>query len=215
MASIFFRDLLEQPNPSGPFVPIPTCILAKDLWLFLGVVKDQGDCYELSEYTHDGTKVQVPAIIHGLSVEDTLKLVELADRFDCEAIGVSAKMSLEIFYATLDSYELLEVASSINSIELAKRAIIKMPNDMPITRLNWWKNIRKLRPKWQIDLTRLIWVFQRDFVNRPPGMFRTLSEGRRQSRTREAMMVQTIKSYEDVAAAFNPDSEVSVEQAFS
>jgi hypothetical protein len=199
--------MLDNPNPSGPFVPIPTLLQVEDLYIFLWVVRDQDDCPNLLTIEHDGEEVHIPTVIHGLSVQESFRLIDVADRFDCEAIGTSAKLSLEVFYASLGAWELLEVASEANSLPIAKRAIIKMTHDkrLPIYDISeWWTLMSSLRPTWQLELTKLVWVFQKEIVDRPLQERRTLLNGRKEARMREAIMVQSSESYEEVAAAFNP-----------
>ena len=210
--------MLDIPNPSGPFLPIPTLLPVDDLYIFLWVVRDQDDCPNLFTIDHEGEEVHIPTVIYNLSVQDSFKLIDVADRFDCEAIGTSAKLSLEVFYASLGAWEILEVASEANSIAIAKRAIIKMTHDksLPIYDITeWWSMMSSLQPTWQLELTKLVWVFQKDIVDRPHQNRRTLPNGRKEARMREAIMVQTSRPYKEVAAAFNPQSEVSHSQAFS
>jgi hypothetical protein len=199
--------MLDHPNPSGTFAPIPTLLPVEDLYVFLWVVRDQDNSPELYQFDHEGEEVHIPAVIYNTSVKDNLRLIDLADRFDCEAIGASANLSLEIGYASRSAWEVLEVASDANSIPMAKRAIIKMTHDnkLPICQLSeWWSLISSLQPTWQIELTKLVWVFQNEIVDRPLQERRTLPNGRKEARMREAIMVQTTKSYEQVAAEFNP-----------
>jgi hypothetical protein len=199
--------MLDNPNPSGPFVPIPTLLQVEDLYIFLWTVRDQDDCPNLLTIEHEGEEVYMPTVIHGLSVQESFRLIDVADRFDCEAIGTSAKLSLEVFYASLKAWELLEVASEANSLPIAKRAIIKMTHDkrLPIYDITeWWTLMSNLRPTWQLELTKLVWVFQKEIVDRPLQERRTLPNGRKEARMREAIMVQSSESYEEVAAAFNP-----------
>jgi hypothetical protein len=199
--------MLDNPNPSGPFVPIPTLLQVEDLYIFLWTVRDQDDSPNLLTIEHEGEEVYIPTVIHGLSVQESFRLIDVADRFDCEAIGTSAKLSLEVFYASLKAWELLEVASEANSLPIAKRAIIKMTHDkrLPIYDITeWWTLMSNLRPTWQLELTKLVWVFQKEIVDRPLQERRTLPNGRKEARMREAIMVQSSESYEEVAAAFNP-----------
>jgi hypothetical protein len=112
-----------------------------------------------------------------------------------------------VFYASLGAWELLEVASEANSLPIAKSAIIKMTHDkrLPIYDISeWWTLMSSLRPTWQLELTKLVWVFQKEIVDRPLQERRTLLNGRKEARMREAIMVQSSESYEEVAAAFNP-----------
>jgi hypothetical protein len=204
--------MLGNPNPSGPFAPITTLLPAEDLYVFLWMVRDQVDCTELYQIVHKGEEAHMSVTLYRLSVKDSLKLVDVADRFDCEALGTSAKLALEVFYATLGAWELLEVASEVNSIPIAKRAIIKMTDDtdLDIDDLSdWWALMRSLRPTWHIELTKLVWVFQNELVNRPLQERKTLSNGRKEARMREPIMVRTTDSWSEVADDFNPESEAS------
>jgi len=89
--------MLDNPNPSGPFLPIPTLLPVDDLYIFLWVVRDQDDCPSLFPVEHEGEEVHIPTVIRNLSVQDSFKLIDVADRLDCEAIGTSAKSSLGSF----------------------------------------------------------------------------------------------------------------------
>jgi hypothetical protein len=199
--------MLDNPNASGPFVPIPTLLPVKELYVFLWIVRNQDNSPKVYQIDHEGEKVHLSAAIYHLSLKECLQLKNVADRFDCEAIGLGTRLTLENFYARLGAWELLEAASEVNSIPIAKRAIIKLTHDkrLPIYDITeWWSKMSSLPPLWQLELTKLVWVFRKDIINRPHSERRTLPNGRKEARLREAIMVQSSKSYEEVAAAFNP-----------
>jgi hypothetical protein len=155
-------------------------------------------------------------MINLLAVNANLKLdtTEHLGRFGIE---FTLKLSLEIFYASVGPWPLLRVASRLNSIELAKRAIRRIDMSEFTSRSHWWDWIRNIRPTWQVELTRLVWVNDDDFVARLPTLGTIVPRGHQQhqqSRT-NVRMAQTTESLDDVATQFKPPSEVSHEQAFS
>jgi hypothetical protein len=176
----------------------------------------QADCTGDVWYEHDYVEHRIPAMINLLAVNANLKL-DPTDHLGRFAIEFTLKVSLEIFYASMGPWPLLRVASRLNSIELAKRAIRRIDMSEFHSRSHWWDWIRDIRPTWQIELTRLVWVNDDDFVVRLPPFCTINPQGHQQhqqSRTK-VRMVQTTDSLDDVATQFNPPSEVSHEQAFS
>jgi hypothetical protein len=206
--------MFELPTSAkGLITPIFTFVETRDLYNFLAIVEDQNGKQELRTYVHEGQWVNIPLAISKMWYEERLRLVDTADRFDCEAIGASTRLSLEIYHASLGAWDLLTVASKSNSIPLAKKAIIKMA-DGPSTfsHFEWWTLMSHLRPAWQIELTKLVWEFQSTLVDRRHQERNTRPHDRGETMTREAIMVQTGKTYEEIAAEFDPESEVSIEQ---
>jgi hypothetical protein len=205
--------MFELPTPAGgSTIPIPTFVETRDLCDFLVIVEDQNGKAELKTYVHEGGWVHIPLAISKMWYEERLRLIETADRFDCEAIVADTRLSLEVYYAALGAWDLLTVASKSNSIPLAKKAIIKMQGGEPaFAHFEWWTLMSHLQPSWQIELTRLVWSFQSELVNRPQQEHKIRPDGRREPRKRETIMIQTSRSYQELADAFNPDSEVSSE----
>lgn len=206
-----FRDMLDLPSPADdPPTPIPTFVPAGDLYTFLGIIEDQENSTAQPKMIHLYQKGDVPTIVHNSSLTDKVILQELADRFDCEALGFGVKLSLEAYYASLTALELLTAASKFNSVTVARVAIAKMGSDRDCRYKalysDWWTKIEKIRPSWQVELTKLIWEFQNELVNpdRERGRY---ANGRRMPRSRETIMVQTTISHEAIAAAFNPGKE--------
>jgi hypothetical protein len=209
-------NLFQQPIPLGPRVPIPTFIPAEDLRLLLPALEFRWDCTGDVFYENDCVEHRIPAMINLLAVNANLKL-DTTDHLGRFAIEFTLKLSLEIFYASMGPWPLLRVASRLNSIELAKRAIRQIDMSEVTSRSHWWYWIRDIRPTWQIELTRLVWVNDDCFAARLPPSGTIIPQGHQQhqqSRTK-VMMVQTTDSLDDVAAMFNPPSEVSNKQAFS
>jgi len=155
-------------------------------------------------------------MINLLAVNANLKL-DPTDHLGRFAIEFTLKLSLEIFYAAKGPWALLEVASRLNSIELAKSAIKRIDMFDIWRSSSWWNQISDIRPTWQIELTRLVWESQEGFVARvpPPGAISPQGHQQHQQSSSEVMMVQTTDSMGEVAAMFNPRLEVSNEQAFS
>jgi hypothetical protein len=197
-------------------VPIPTFIPAEDLRLLLPALEFRGDCTGDVWYQNDEVSHRIPAMINLLAVNANLKLdtTESLGRF---AVEFTLKLSLEIFYASMGPWPLLRVASRLNSIELAKRAIRRIDMSDISRSSTWWNRISDIRPTWQIELTQLFWVNHHGFAARLPPSGTIIPQGHQQhqqSRTK-VMMAQTTDSLDDVAAMFNPPSGVSNEQAFS
>lgn len=167
-------------------IPIQTLLSANDLFNSLLAVKDREAIWDLW-------------------LPDKLALVELADRFDCEVIGKSAKRLLEYHYDKSTAMELLIEASNSNSIPTAKIAIIKMGADrlhLDYTERGDWMEI--LRVGWQTELTRLLWKDQRADVKQPR---KRKPKGRLEPL--QWVKVRTDISFEKIAAAFRPKSDVS------
>jgi hypothetical protein len=177
-----FRSLWQTPD-----VPIQTLIPAGDLFTFLSVIENQEGFWRPT-------------------LEGKLALVELADKFDCETIGKSVRRSLDHYYESSTAMNLLTVASNMNSVPIARIAIRKMKNDYQCDRhlsyTVWWDWIKDLRPRWQMELTGLIWVFQYK-VNRP-------SEGKMKDADvdfgSETTVRHSHRSYQEIAAAFDPQA---------
>jgi hypothetical protein len=151
--------------------------------------------------------IDVPLVIHQLTLVEKITLQELADRFDCEAICVAVRQSLGFYYDSLTGNQLLAAASKVDSITVAKVAIIKMGKELEWrykgSYHDWWTRIEDIRPSWQIMLTKLMWGFQNELIN-PEQERGRRSNGRRLPRSRETIMVQTTVSPEAIAAAFDP-----------
>jgi hypothetical protein len=197
-------------------VPIPTFIPAEDMRIILRSLEFQADCTGDVWYENDCVEHRIPAMINLLAVNANLKL-DTTDHPGRFAIEFTLKLSLEIFYASMGPWALLRVASRLNSIELAKRAIRRIDMSEISRSSTWWNRISDIRPTWQIELTQSVWVNHHGFVARLPPSGTIIPQGHQQhqqSKT-EVMMVQTTDSFDDVAAMFNPPSEVSNEQAFS
>jgi hypothetical protein len=149
----------------------------------------------------------MPSAIHQASLVDKITLQTLADRFDCEGMGAYVRSSLQIYYDSLTGIELLTVASRVESTAVARVAIIKMGKEREWGKKAsyhcWWNKIEVIRPSWQIELTKLVWEFQNELVNAHKERGRH-SNGRRLSRSRETIMVQSNMSPEAIAAAFDP-----------
>jgi hypothetical protein len=184
--------------------------------IILRSLEFQADCTGDVWYEHDCVEHRIPAMINLLAVNANLKL-DTTDHLGRFAIEFTLKLSLEIFYASMGPWTLLRVASRLNSIELAKRAIRRIDMSEFDSRSHWWRWISDIRPTWQIELTRLVWVNDADFVVRPPpsGTIIPQSHQQHQQSRTKVRMVQTTESLDDVATRFNPPSEVSQEQAFS
>jgi hypothetical protein len=114
--------------------------------------------------------IDVPLVIHQLTLVEKITLQELADRFDCEAICVAVRQSLGFYYDSLTGNQLLAAASKVDSITVAKVAIIKMGKELEWrykgSYHDWWTRIEDIRPSWQIALTKLIWEFQNELITR-------------------------------------------------
>jgi len=135
-----FRSLWAAPN-----VPLPTFITTDDLYIFLLLIED-------------------PERFWRPTLEKKLALVELAGKFDWEVLGRNVRRSLDAYYESSTAMTLLTVASDLNSVPMARIEIRKMKNDYQCRRhlsyTVWWDWIKDLRPRWQTELTGLIWVFQ-------------------------------------------------------
>ena len=193
-------------------MPIPTFIPAEDLRLILPALEYQWDCTGDVFYENDYVEHRIPAMINLLAVNTNLKL-DTTDHLGRFAIEFTLKLSLEIFYAAMGPWALLSVASRLNSVELAKRAIVRIDMSEISSSSAWWSQIRYIRPTWQIELTQLVWESQERFVARlpPPGAIIPQGHQQYQQSRSEVMMVQTTDSMGEVAAMFNPRLEVSNE----
>jgi hypothetical protein len=197
--------MFELPStPESLLVAIPTFVVAEDLFTF---IEDEVDRVERIPLLHSGETINIPSAIHQASLVDKITLQNLADRFDCEAMGACLRDSLQFYYDSLTGIKLLAAASKVESITVARVAIIKMGKDRKwenkASYHRWWKELEHIRPSWQIALTKVVWEFQNELVNsyQEP---RRHKNGRRFSRTRETIMVQTRMSPEAIAAAFDP-----------
>ena len=200
--------MFELPcTPESLPVAIPTFVVAEDLFTFLATIEDEVIRVRPTHPLQSGETMFVPSAIHQASLVDKITLQTLADRFDCEALGAWLRDSLQIYYDSLTGIELLEAASKIDSTMVARVAIMKMGKDRQwknkASYHRWWKELEHIRPSWQIALTKVVWEFQNELVNsyQEP---RRHKNGRRVSRTRETIMVQTRMSPEAIAAAFDP-----------
>jgi hypothetical protein len=200
--------MFELPAPpEDPPLAIPTFVLAQDLYILLAIVEDQEQDADCIQLVHLGQTVDTPLVIQRLTLVEKTTLQELADRFDCEDIGASVKLSLDVYYETLTGKQLLAEASKVDSIPVAKVAIIKMGKELEWrykgSYHDWWTRIEDIRPSWQIALTKLVWEFQNELIN-PEQERGRRSNGMRLPRSRETIMVQTTTSPEAIAAAFDP-----------
>jgi hypothetical protein len=174
-----FRSLWATPE-----VPLPTFIPTDDLYIFLLLVEN-------------------PEGFWRPTLEKKLALVELADKFDCKSLGSNVRRSLGAYYESCTAMNLLTVASDMNSVPMARIAIRKMKDDYQCRRhlsyTVWWDWIKDVRPRWQTELTGLIWVSQYK-VKRPNGSTRYVNP----EFGSETTVRQSRKSYQEIAAAFDP-----------
>jgi len=199
--------MFNLPSPDDSPLAIPTFVTADDLYIFLACIEDHENCIARSKLTHSGQTSILPNVIRKLTFVQKVVLQELADRFDCEEMGAAVSQSLAATYDSLSGIKLLRIANDIDSITVARAAIIKMGAEREwrtkSSYHNWWERVASIRPSWQVELTRLTWTFQNELVNRREER-RRYSNGRRYPRSRETIMVQTTMSPEEIAAAFNP-----------
>jgi hypothetical protein len=136
---------------------------------------------------HKDRQMYVPLVISTLWLGHKLALAEVANRgrFDCDVIKIYIERSLNFFYHDSTAASLLAVASNLNSIPVARIAIIKMEENDSRCCLNLSFWIKDLRTSRQTELKRLFWVDQ----------------GKMGSR----------RSFRQIAAAFNPPSEAGHE----
>jgi hypothetical protein len=197
---------LPSPPDNKP-VAIPTFVPAEDLYILLATIEDQEDDADCIQLVHSGQTMDIPLVIHQLTLIERATLQELADRFDCEEMGVKVRQCLGVYYDSLTGIELLVAASKVNSVPVARVAIIKMGKEWEwgnkASYNDWWTRIGDIRPSWQIELTKLVWEFQNELVN-PEQERGRRSNGRRLPRTRETIMVQRNMSSAAIAAAFDP-----------
>ena len=211
--SQLFENMFRAPHIGQDFdVPIQTFLPTDDLYALLEILSNQEYRTALHTRQHETYKIYVPSAISTLCLADKLALTVLSDRFDCEVISILVKRSLDLFYACTGSIVLLTEASMINSIQVAKIAIEKMENNHACQNLSYteWRGwARSLRPIWQIELSVLLWELQYRIVNRPNEIRQRKPNGRLVPREPEKVVIRTNKSYKEMAAAFNPASEVS------
>lgn len=194
-----------------PLVPIPTFVAAKDLRSFLVIVEDRK--YHPKLYSEGNELAGPPSRVTRLPLVDKVALQELADRFDCESISNTVKRILAAYYSARTALKLLEEASQVESLTVAREAIKRLGTDHEVWSgalySKWWHTIKGLRFNWQVELTSLVWENQYELVNRPGQQRKILPSGRYAARKREAIMVKTTRSWQDIADAFNPNVEVS------
>jgi len=173
--------------------PIQTLLPTKELFTFLLVVQDKEAIWDLW-------------------LAEKLALLELAARFECEAITINVNRLLEYHYAKSTVADLLIEASNLNSIPIAKIAIAKIGTDRLADRYScapdWEACIKYLRSTWQTRLTKLLW--ETKTVDEPKGKRKRNWEGRLIPLKPEKVIVRTSKTYKEIAAAFNPRSKVSL-----
>lgn len=193
--------------PDDSPVAIPTFVPSQDLYILLAIVEDQEEDEDCIQLAHLGHTMDIPLVIHQLTLLDKVTLQELADRFDCEEMGVKVRQSLGVYYDSLSGIELLVAASKVNSVSVARVAITKMGKEREwgnkASYRDWWTRIGNIRPSWQIELTKSVWGFQNELVN-PQKESGRYPNGRRLPRSRETIMVQRNMSPEAIAAAFDP-----------
>ena len=215
--SEFFKNMFNLPSPDDSPLAIPTFVTADDLYIFLACIEDHENCIARSKLTHSGQTSILPNVIRKLTFVQKVVLQELADRFDCEEMGAAVSQSLAATYDSLSGIKLLRIANDIDSITVARAAIIKMGAEREWRTKSsyhtWWERVAGIRPSWQMELTRLTWEFQNELVNRREER-RRYSNGRRYPRSRETIMIQTTKSPEEIAAAFNPPKVSTVVMRF-
>lgn len=173
--------------------PIQTLLPTKELFTFLLVVQDKEAIWDLW-------------------LAEKLALLELAARFECEAITINVNRLLEYHYAKSTVADLLIEASNFNSVPIAKIAIAKIDIDRLADRYScapdWVTCMKYLRSTWQTRLTKLLWETQT--VDQPKGRRKRNREGRLIPIKPEKVIVRTKKTYKEIAAAFNPRSKVSL-----
>lgn len=90
--------------------------------------------------------------------DDTVKLLTLAEQFDCMEMKPKILARL-VSLGETNAWRLLEFASDRQSVGLATIALTKMPNDL-ITYLGgmstFWIRLRYLRPDWQLEILRCL-----------------------------------------------------------
>jgi hypothetical protein len=180
--------------------PIQTLLPTKELFTFLLVVKDKEAIWDLW-------------------LGEKLALLDLAARFECEAITINVKRLLEYHYAKSTAIDLLIEASNLNSIPTAKIALAKMETECQADQFSWfpdWETwMESLLPAWQTELRRLLWKTHRRVVERPNEPRKRKRNGRLLPQERETIIVRTNKTYKEIAAAFSPASEVSHDSVMS
>jgi len=178
--------------------PIQTLVPTKELSTFLLVVQDKEAIWDRW-------------------LGEKLALLELAARFECEAITVNVKRLLVYHYAKSTVADLFIEASNFNSSPIAKIAIAKINTDQFADRYScapdWETCMKYLRSTWQTRLTKLLWETQT--VDQPKRKRKRNPEGRLVPIKPEKVIVRTSKSYKEIAAAFNPRSKVSLDFALS
>jgi len=175
--------MFELPGLTAePETAIPTLVPAEELFQLLSIID-----IEVSSVQSD-KEVKIGRVVTQLSIEARLAILELADRFDCEAISVKVQEHISAYCKTRTGLQLLAAASSTNSVKVARLAIARLGSDQECWSgslySKWWILIGSLRPDWQIELTKLVWENQHELVNRP-GEYRGVhANGRSVARTR-------------------------------
>jgi hypothetical protein len=185
-----------------------------DVDTFLHIIVDVEGCLNFTTHIYKDEEVQIPLAITPLTIKKLFRMAEMADRFDCEDMAEWIEQALDLAYTTETGLHILAAASEINSVPVAKIGIAKMGENGAGQYFDWWNLIKTLRLSWQIELTRLVWEFQCELVNRPEEERKKRRNGKNKPRSREFIMVQTNKPYEQIAAAFNPPLEVSDKPRF-
>jgi len=170
--------------------PVQTLLSTKELFTFLLVVQDKEAIWDLW-------------------LAEKFALLELAARFECEPIAINVKRLLEYHYAKSTVCDLLIEASNLNLVPIAKIAIAKIDTSYLADRYScapdWISCMKYLRPTWQTRLTKLMWKTK---VVAPPNQKgKRKSKGSLASRKPEKVTVRTDKTYQEIAAAFNPSSK--------
>jgi len=191
----------------GRETAIPTLVPAEDLFELLAMVEIEAGS------KHDRVQFRISDAADNLPIELRLKAQELADRFDCEVVSVSVNRSIRTYCAARTGLQLLAEASQRSSVKVARLGIAELRfskkcHDGSLYS-EWWTLIRHLRSDWQIELTKLVWENQHELVNRPDQPRRVHPNGRYAARKRETIMVQRKIPWDEVAAYFNPASDVS------
>ena len=205
-------DISDPPEDSR--TPIPTFVATEHLYTWLIIIEDQVDCQQFTTSKYKGQIVYIPKAIEDLSLKEKICLAETADRFDCGVIDLSVKRSLGIYYKSMSPSQLLMAASKANLVPIAKAAIVKMEGcydcQAEIIYRDWWTFVRGLRPSWQLELTKLFWETGHQLVERLYKAPEYRSNGKRKPRTREGILIGSRHSFAEIAAAFDPDREVSL-----
>jgi hypothetical protein len=150
---------------------------------------------------------RVPARLDDLSLSDLVNLLQTADFFDCERVHSDVLAILKASACT-SPMQLLRASSDANLLVPAKLAIAQLSfcptwplhRNGQAPRLNsWFTGISGLRHSSQSELTRLCWVDTCQVPDDPTPRPRSQTPYERQD-----IMLQSGKSYSQIAEDFNP-----------